>query len=194
MNSAALIEVKTEQRHGFCHLWWARLELPPEMDNSATAIRARRDMRLAWVRAKLASVTNDVEGALAAVGRAPTPGRTAGCAGWSSCGDIVFLAFGKRPLAVDIEAKRSVPPGMARRYGINPDRFWPGWTQKEAALKLLGSGLRIDPARLMLLGGGGAALDGKNLPIHVEEIAAPPGYVAALAYVESGGVGDAGCR
>lgn len=194
MKSAAAIEVETERRHAFCHLWWTRLEWRPEAGDPPSAIRGHRDTRQAWVRSKLALVTDDVEGAVAAIGRPPRPGRTVGYAGWSSCGDIVLLAFGDRPLAVDIEAVRSVPPGMGRRYGIDPDRFWQGWTSKEAVLKLLGSGLRIDPARLALLGDGGAALDGKTLPICVEETEAPPGYVAALAYVEDDGIGDAGGR
>jgi hypothetical protein len=47
-------------------------------------------------------------------------------------------------------------------------------------LKWLGKGLRLDPSRVTLPAGG-AALDGRVLPIRVELLAAPPGHVAAVA-------------
>lgn len=63
-----------------------------------------------------------------------------------------------------------------------------GRTKNEAALKLLRTGLRIDPARISPYADtqGAVRLDRRSLPLQVAALRAPAGFVAALALWSEG--------
>ena len=119
----------------------------------------------------------------------------------SHCGGVALLAWGRRPLGVDIEARINrpsealamkvlAPAERARWAGVPETSRGPwlarAWVRKEAALKAMGLGLRRPP-RTVDVGGG----DGEGQPWHAmfDEHAwagvdlvtdTPPGWFAAL--------------
>lgn len=71
----------------------------------------------------------------------------------SHSGDWLLCAVSDTPVGADIETPRTVSPNLLRRtctpaelayIGDDAQRFLEVWTAKEAYLKLLGTGLRVD--------------------------------------------------
>jgi 4'-phosphopantetheinyl transferase len=66
-----------------------------------------------------------------------------------------------------------------------PELFLRAWTRKEAAMKLLGLGLRLNPARVDVRGMKaeitGAFPGRRELQVHLRDLPAPRGHVSALA-------------
>lgn len=178
-------------QQGGVRLWLTRLPMAMQApaqtggERLAAAAERRRSRRRAWIRDMLAAAGVDATAASMQGCAAAGGGRR--WAAWSSAGEQVVLALGDRPVAVDIETIRTVGADLVDRFApsLDPDPscFWQDWTCKEAVLKLLRAGLRIDPARVRLddKDDGIVSLDGRRLPVRCERVAAPDGYSAALA-------------
>lgn len=117
----------------------------------------------------------------------------------SASGMAAALAIATRPVAVDLEQIRVAVPGFAQRFlghlitDSVPAGIWREWTLKEAVLKLMRSGLRIDPARVTfdarhICGTPRIVqLDGRTLPVRVWPVVVEPGFAAAVAiWLEQG--------
>jgi 4'-phosphopantetheinyl transferase len=124
------------------------------------------------------------------------------CFNLSHAGDFVVLAWGPRPIGVDLEAQRMIddPVKTARRFFAPPevervvraadrtDEFLRIWTAKEAVVKAVGGGLAnalaefeipvasSSPQPVRVLGG-----DPSLAVWSVATFVAPPGYYGAVA-------------
>lgn len=126
----------------------------------------------------------------------------------SHSGGVGLLAWGPRELGVDVEAMIARPtPALAgtiltatefdawQRLEEPSRQAWltRAWTRKEAALKAIGSGLRIAPADVDVGGGAGEGgpwtltLDGHPLYGHDVLSTVPAGYRAAVCVVAEHG-------
>ena len=133
----------------------------------------------------------------------PGAGQSPLCFNLSHSKDLALIAVTAGiEVGVDIEAVRDDLPGPDLAAGVlsameldelaqcaasdHADMFVGCWTRKEACLKALGIGLRLEPRRLHVgldRQRRTVVVDGADAPIDIAPLAAPGGYCAALAVV-----------
>lgn len=122
----------------------------------------------------------------------------------SHSGALALISLGSSgSLGVDIERIRpeALEPGVLDRVLTTEERVWVGadpatfflvWTAKEALLKALGTGMSLAPHRICLRAGPQGSPRIASLPSEYAtagsrlwQLEAPPGYAAALAWIEN---------
>ena len=111
----------------------------------------------------------------------------------SHSGGEIRLAVADRRVGIDIQVKdRSIEEGMTAVFATareqawvdSEERFYDLWVRKEAVLKCVGTGFRVDPRSIELLDQRSIDMtlpNGAPCSITVARIEAPPGALAALA-------------
>lgn len=111
----------------------------------------------------------------------------------SHSGGHIRLAVADRRVGIDIQLKdRLIEEGMTEVFATpleqawvnSEDRFYDLWVRKEAVLKCVGTGFRLDPRSVDVLDHAIVTVDegaGEPRTIHVERIEAPSGAFAAVA-------------
>ncbi len=103
--------------------------------------------------------------------------------------EVVAVAVSALPVGVDVEGDDRTRFDGFDAVALHPDdrdeRPTTSWTRKEAALKALGVGLRVDPASLRTPPDGiPTVLDGLGAWVTVRDVSVPwPGHSAAVAVV-----------
>jgi len=176
----------------------ARLRAPERRERARTAWAVRR---LLLSRA-LACPPESVILARTSSGAPVVVHPQAPCAiSFAHSGDWAYLALSRwSAVGVDVERVNAKIDslGLARRFGTPEEAkllsalspaaraatFFRIWSRKEAVLKATGGGVpsRLRDVRVPCgLSGGRAGLRASDTAWHVQDLVAPPGYVAALA-------------
>lgn len=141
---------------------------------------------------KLGVAPRDVVIEIDPFGRPFVPGNPV-CFSLSHSGGHIRLAVSDRHVGIDIQVKdRSIEEGMTEVFATpreqawvtSEERFYDLWVRKEAVLKCVGTGFRVDPRSIDLLDQRTIDMtrpDGEACSITVARIEAPPGALAALA-------------
>lgn len=106
----------------------------------------------------------------------------------SHSGPVALFAVAPFPVGIDVEAVRAVEDGLARMVftpaeqavlaGMPATAFFDGWTRKEAVIKAAGGSIADLQATTVLPDAPAGWL--------VQSLAAPPGYLAAVAAQRTG--------
>lgn len=108
----------------------------------------------------------------------------------SYAGHLVVAAMGGvARLGIDVESElRDVPKDreraedMGRLLGVRASGAIRRWTQIEAVLKADGRGLRVDPARVRIVGSSARVADDPTARYRLRPIAGPPGFCISVAW------------